>query len=77
MHIIDNGIDIDALQARLASANGGSIREEFGLTDEVIFLSAMRLAKKRQRDLIDAMALLDERGQKQPSGGCRWRRVGE
>jgi glycosyltransferase involved in cell wall biosynthesis len=64
MHVIDNGININALQARLASANGGSIREELGLTDELMFLNVGRLApKKRQRDLIDAMALLDEPGQ--------------
>lgn len=60
--VIDNGVDVADLRDRLASADGTAVRSDLGLSgEELLYLNVGRLApKKRQCDLIDAMALLDE-----------------
>jgi glycosyltransferase involved in cell wall biosynthesis len=61
MQIIENGIDVESFRARIADADGDQVRTKLGLDDDLIFLNVGRLApKKRQRDLIDAMALFDK-----------------
>jgi glycosyltransferase involved in cell wall biosynthesis len=61
MKVIENGIDVESFRARIADANGDQIRSELGLDNDMIFLNIGRLApKKRQRDLIDAMAILNK-----------------
>jgi glycosyltransferase involved in cell wall biosynthesis len=64
MQTIENGIDVESLRARIADADGDQVRSQLNLDNDFVFLNVGRLApKKRQRDLIDAMALLKKRNQ--------------